>query len=101
MAAITNPKTKVTEFAGDYKLLALNGLVITSTSDALTLSFSDNHISEIATVIGGVSGGLSATFSYIETSFSGLVITVKSFEQDGTVATGWGDAKVNLLVVGK
>jgi hypothetical protein len=100
MAAITNPGTKVTEFAGDYKLLALNGLSLTTTSDAITLSWADNGISAITTVVGSVSGGLSATFSYIQTSFSGLVITVASFEQDGTVATGWGSAKVNLLVVG-
>ena len=101
MAAITNPKTKVTEFSGDYKLLALNGLSITSASDALTLSYADNGISEITTVIAGISGGLSTTFSYVEASFSGLIITIESFEQDGTDSTGWGSATVNLLVVGK
>lgn len=101
MAAITNPGTKVTEFAGEYKLLALNAIPLTTTSDALTLSYADNGITEIASVVGSVSGGLSATFSYVQTSFSGLVITVASFEQDGTVATGWGNAKVNLIVIGK
>jgi len=101
MAAITNPETKVTTFSGEYKLLALNGLSITTASDAITLSYALNGISEIATVVGGISGGLSTTFSYIQTSFSGLVITVASFEQDGTAATGWGSAAVNLLVIGK
>lgn len=101
MAAITNPKTKVTEFAGDYKLLPLDGLSLTSASEALTLSYTDNHISEITTVVGSISSGLSTTFSYIEVSYSGLIVTIESFEQDGTDATGWGSAKVNLLVVGK
>lgn len=101
MAAITNPGTMVTEFSGEYKLLALNGLSITTASDALTLSYASNGISEIAAVVGGISSGLSATFSYIQTSFSGLVVTVASFEQDGTAATGWGSAKVDLLIVGK
>jgi len=101
MAAITNPGTKVTEFAGEYKLLALNALSITTASDALTVSWADNGISEITTVVGSISGGCSNTFSYIQTSFSGLVVTVKSFEQDGTAATGWGSAKVDLLIVGK
>jgi len=101
MAAITNPGTKVTEFSGEYKLLALDSLSITTASDALTLSYANNGISEIATVTGSISAGLSTTFSYIQPSFSGLVVTVKSFEQDGTAATGWGSAEVNLLVVGK
>ena len=101
MAAITNDGTNVTEFSGEYKLLALPQLSITTASDALTLSFIDNGISEISTVNGGISGGLSATFSFIQTSFSGLVVTVDSFEEDGTAATGWGDATVDLLIVGK
>lgn len=101
MAAITNPGTKVTEFAGEYKLLALNGLAITTASDALTLSAAENGISEISTVIGGVSAGCDAAFSYIQTEFSGLVITVKSFEQDGTAATDFTGTKVNLIVIGK
>jgi hypothetical protein len=101
MAAITNPGTNVTEFSGEYKALSLNGLSVATASDALTLSFVDNGIAEIQNVVGSISGGLSATFSFIQTSFSGLVVTVASFKEDGTAATGWGDATVNLLIVGK
>ena len=101
MAAITNPGTNVTEFSGEYKALALNGLTITTSSDALTLSYADNGISEITTVLGTPSAGVDAAFSYIQTSFSGLVITVASFEQDGTAATDFTGTKVNLLVIGK
>lgn len=101
MAAITNPGTNVTEFSGEYKMLAIPALSITTASDALTLSYAENGIAEITTIVGGVSGGCGSTFSYMETSFSGLVITVKSFEQDGTGSTGWGSATVDLLIIGK
>jgi len=101
MAAITNPGTNVTEFSGEYKLLPLNDLSITTSSDALTLSYADNGISEITSIIGGVSGGLDAGFSYIETSYSGLVVTVASFKNDGTAADEFTGTTVNLLIIGK
>ena len=101
MAAITNPATKVTEFSGEYKLLCLNGLAITTASDALTLSWASNGISEITSVVACVSAGLDAAFSFVQASFSGLVITVASFEQDGTAATDFTGTKVNLIVIGK
>jgi hypothetical protein len=100
MVAITNPGTNVTEFAGEKKLLPLTGLSLSAASDALTLSAASNGINTIEAVVGSISGGLSTTFSYIEVSYSGLVITVESFEQDGTAATGWGSATVDLIVVG-
>ena len=101
MAAITNPGTNVTTFSGDFKILALDTLSVTTASDALTLSFVDNGITEIANVIGGVSGGLDTAFSYVQTSFSGLVVTVASFENDGTAATDFTSTTVNLLIIGK
>ena len=101
MGSITNPGTNVTTFSGEYKLLALNDLSVSTASDAITLSYANNGISEITAVVGSISGGCGTTFSFLQTSFSGLAITVKSFEQDGTAATGWGSATVNLLVVGK
>jgi hypothetical protein len=100
MAAITNPGTKVTEFAGTYKLLAFNDLAITTSSDALTLSLADNGISSISSAIVGVSAGLDAAFSYFQVSFSGLVITVASFNKAGVVATDFTGTKVNLIVIG-
>ena len=100
MAAITNPATRVTEFAGNKKILAFDALAIASASDTLTLSLASNGISTIDSVIVGVSAGLDAAFSYCEASFSGLVITVKSFAQAGGVATDFTGTKVNLIVVG-
>jgi hypothetical protein len=101
MAAITNPGTNVTEFSGEYKMLALAQLSITTASEAITLSYAENGITEITTIVGGISGGCSTTFSYLETSFSGLVVTVASFVEAGTASTGWGSATVDLLIIGK
>jgi hypothetical protein len=101
MAAITNPKTRVTELAGEYRLLSFNDLTIAAASDTLTLTLASNGMSEITSVIGGVSGGLDAAFSYVQTSFSGLVITVTSFKNDGTAADEFTGTTVNLLVIGK
>ena len=101
MGAITNPGTNVTTFSGEYKLLALPGLSLTTASDAITLSYADNGISEITSVQGSISAGLTTTFSYLQTSFSGLAVTVKSFAAAGTVATYWGSSGVDLLIIGK
>ena len=101
MVAITNPSTKVTALSGEYKLLALNDLTIAASSDALTLSFTENGVSEIAAVVGTPSAGLDNAFSYIETSFTGLIVIVKSFAQAGGGASDFTGTKVNLLLVVK
>ena len=101
MAAITNPGTKVSEFSGEFKLLSLYNLAIASASDALTLSFADNGISEIQNVVATINAGQDAAFTAAAASFSGLVVTVTSVEQDGSASTAWSDTTVNLVVIGK
>lgn len=99
MGALTNPKTKPTEFAGKYKILAIDSLAIATASDTLTLSAADNNVEGIVTVVASPSGGQDAAFTAVSASFSGLVITITSVEQDGTAATEFTGTKVNLLVV--
>jgi hypothetical protein len=101
MAAITNPGTKVTEFSGDFKMLSLYNLSISSASDALTLSYVDNGISEIQNVVVCNNAGQDAAFTAVSASFSDLVVTITSVEQDGTASTAWSDTTVNLIVIGK
>ena len=101
MAAITNPETKVTAFSGEYKALSLNGLVPTTASDAITLSFADNRISEIQNVLASLSAGQDANLANVIPSHSGLVVTLTTIGADGSAATDWTGAKVNLLVIGK
>ena len=99
MAAITNPGNIPTEFAGDFKLLNFNELPVTTASDTLTLTEADNKILTIENVVGSISGGQDAAFTALEVSFDGLVITINSVEQDGTPATDFTDATVNLMVI--
>jgi len=101
MAAITNPGTNVTTFSGEYKLLSLNDLAVTTASDAITLSYASNGITEIQNVVASISGGQDAAFTAVAADFSGLIITITSVEQDGTAATNFTGTNVNLLVVGK
>lgn len=101
MAAITNPGTKATEFSGDYKMLSLYNLSIGSASDTLTLTWADNGISSIQNVLVCANAGQDAAFTEVAVSFSGLVITITSVEQDGTASTAWSDTTVNLVVIGQ
>jgi hypothetical protein len=100
MAAITNPGTKATEFSGQHKVLSLYNLALTSASDAITLSEADNSIGTIQNVIVSANGGVDAAFQTVSASFSGLVVTIASQEQDGTGSTEWTGTTCNLLVVG-
>jgi hypothetical protein len=101
MAAITNPGTKVTEFSGEFKLLSLYNISLATASDALTLSYADNGISEIQNVVVCPNAGVDAAFSDTSASFSGLVITIQSWDEGGTVATDWTGTTCNLIVIGK
>jgi len=102
MAAITNPKTKVTEFSGVSKILSLNGLALTTASDALTLSFANNNIASITNIVASIETGADGNFATVMPSYSGLVITLTSKNATGATATNFDDADctVNLLVVG-
>lgn len=99
MAAITNPGTKPTEFAGNKKLLVINNVAIASASDTLTLTAAANGVSTIYGVMVSANTGQDAAFTAVAASFSGLVITITSVEQDGTASTAWGDTTVNLWVL--
>lgn len=98
MAALTNPGSRPTEFAGRKKLLSIYALAVGSASDTLTLSLADNGVSTIYNVVGTISGGQDAAFANIGVSFSGLVITITSIAAAGTAATDWTGATVNLMV---
>ena len=100
MGAITGTLVKRTEFGGDYKAFVITATVAAA-SDTITLTAAAHGISEIVGVQGVITGGLDAAFSYLQISYSGLVITVASFEQDGTAATDFTGTTIELLVIGK
>lgn len=100
MAAITNPGTRSTEFAGNFKLLSMYNLAVGSASETMTLTQAENGISSIQNVIVAANAGVDAAFTAVAVSFSGLVVTITSIEEDGTDSTAWSDTTVNLLVIG-
>ena len=101
MGAIDGTKVKLTEFAGKQKLLLMTATVAAS-SDTITLTEADHGISEITGILGVVvTGGLDAAFTSVQASFSGLVITIKSLEQDGTAATDFTGTTITVTVIGK
>ncbi|MBI4396364.1 MAG: hypothetical protein HY548_04660 [Elusimicrobia bacterium] len=100
MGAITGTKAVLTEFSGEKKILTVTATVASS-SDTITLTQATHGIGTIDAVVGAViTGGLDAAFTTIQVSYSGLVITVDSFEQDGTAATDFTGTTVAVTVVG-
>jgi len=100
MAEITNPGTNATEFAGEYKMVSMYGLVPTSASDTVTITAAANGISSIQNVMVCPGAGVDAAYTTVSATFSGLVITIESWDEGGTVATDWTEATLNLIVIG-
>ncbi len=101
MAAITNSGGVTTTLAGDYKLVVFNELALTTASETLTLTVAANSITEIASVFAQATGTIDADFQTVSADFSGLVVTIKSYEGDGTAADEFTATTCNLLVIGK
>jgi hypothetical protein len=101
MAAITGTlASQVLSRPGGTKQITVTATV-GSASDTITLTTGTHGIASINGIVGAViTGGLDAAFSYLQVSYSGLVITVESFEQDGTVATDWTGTTVAITVTG-
>lgn len=100
MAAITGTLNKVTEFAGDYKVVHLT-IVPTSASDTVTLTQATHGISEILTTFPKLTAGYDAALAGIFSTHSGLVITVVTTAAAGTAATDWTGATGEILVIGR
>jgi len=100
MGAISDTIVKTTEFSGDYKIQILTATLV-SEDDDIVLTESANGISEIVYAKAHLTGGLDDHLTHLETSYDDLTITIKSFEADGTVATNFTGATVEVLVIGK
>ena len=102
MGAITGTLAGNTEFSGIHKVITVTA-TIASSSDTITLTAA-NH-GGTATIVGilgaTITGGLDAAFSYLQVSYSGLVVTVASFEQDGTAATDFTGTTVEIALLVK
>jgi hypothetical protein len=99
MGAIVGTKVYAGELAGETRLLLLTATVA-SESDTITLTAA-NHggVTEIVGIVGAViTGGIDAAFTFIQVSYSGLVITVASFGEDGLAATDFTGTTIALTL---
>ena len=101
MGVITGTVAKMTELGGDSKLYVITAPIATA-DDSITLTQATHGISTIEGIVGAViTYGLDAAFTAIQVSYSGLVLTVVSLEQDGTDSTAWTDTTISITLVGK
>ena len=100
MGAITGTLAGNTEFGGGTKIITVTA-PIAAASDTITLTAaSHGGAKSIVGLVGcTITGGLDAAFSFVQASYSGLVITVASFEQDGTAATNFTGTTVEVAVL--
>ena len=89
-----------TEFAAGYKIQVLT-VTPAAASDTVTLVLATDKIRTILYAHAHLTAGLDANLTLLQTSFSGLVITIKQLKADGaTNASDWTDAAITLLVIG-
>ena len=100
MGAITGTLATKTEFGGDYALFKIT-CTPAAASDTVTLTLADHGIRTILGVIPQLIAGQDANLAFIFASFSGLVITLTTYEEDMTVATDWTGASAVLWVIAK
>lgn len=101
MGAITGTKVYNGELSGEVRILIVTATVAAA-SDTITLTAATHGASEIVGILGAtITGGLDAAFSYLQVSYSGLVITVASFEQDGTPATDFTGTTIAVALLVK
>ena len=99
MGAITGTLAGNTEFAGGTKLITVTAPVAAA-SDTITLTAAAHGATSIKGIVGAViTGGLDNAFSYLQVSYSGLVITVASFKATGAAADDFTGTTVEIAVL--
>ena len=100
MGAIADTIVKTTELSGDYKIQILTA-TLGSATDTILLTEAANKISEIVFVDAHLTGGVDADLCILQTSYSSLTVTIKSFKATGAAADDWTTGTIELLVIGK
>ena len=105
MAALTptnviGARGQSSEFSGDYKVQVLT-VTPSSATDTVTLVQATDKITTILGVFAQIVSGTDSLLHTVEAAFSGLVITLRTFNPEGTAATDWTGASIRLLVIGK
>jgi hypothetical protein len=101
MAAVVATKVYKGELGGNAQFLEITGTLTTNT-DTITLTSAVHGISPSAvlTVVADkIESGMAAGFATLQTTVTGFVITVASFNAAGAVATTFGTIRLLVKVV--
>lgn len=97
-AALTPTKVGLTELAGDLKVYVCT-VVPTTASDTITFVAATHKFRKIYAVVPVVESGVDSLLLTASASFSGLVVTLKTWNPEGTAATDWTAVVVRLLMI--
>ncbi len=98
MAALTPTKVALSEFAGDIKLY-IASFTPASASDTITFVAATHKFRTIYGAFPFLTAGIDSALLQISATFSGLVVTVLTYDQAGGVATDWTGATARLLLI--
>lgn len=100
MAALTLTKSYAGELAGDTRLISFT-VVPSSATDTITLTAATaGGVTSIVQIVGcQLTGGVDANLCLTQLSFSGLVLTLKTFGADGLAATDWTSAGATITLL--
>lgn len=98
MATVTPTKVTASELAGDKKLYIATFTPAAAT-DTITFVAATHKFRTIYGAFPFLEAGMDSLLQTITATFSGLVVTVKTWAGDGTAATDWTSASARLLVV--
>jgi len=98
MGNIVPTKVAHTELSGDLKI-AVYTFVPTSASDTYTFVAATHKFRKIWAVIPVLEAGQDSLLLTASAAFSGLTITVKTWNPEGTAATNWDGIVVRLVLI--
>lgn len=104
MGAITGTLVDLggSTFSGDGEKIIQVTCVPCSASDTITLTQATHGIRSISGIISAeLTAGIDAALLTCSATYSGLVITLVTYEQDGTAATDWTGAEARINILGK
>lgn len=98
MAALTPTKVYKGELAGDKKIYIAT-VTPSSATDTITFVAATHKFRTIYAVIPCLEAGHDSLLLVASASFSGLVVTLKTWNPEGTAATDWTGASVRLVMI--
>ena len=104
MGAITGTLVDLggSAFSGDGDKIVQITCVPCSASDTITLTKAAHGIESITGIISAeLTAGIDANLQTCAATYSGLVITLTTYEADGTAATDWTNAAARINILGK